>query len=184
MIKKRARKYPPIIPPQKVLIRSGAYRLVQAKPYTAKENEKLYDVIYRIKKGYFPNADYVLFGSINSIEPRRELNPVQGSNATSATLAMELVGEFSLINTKTYEVKAAFSAMGEGQDMRLMNAPGQVAHLSKGKVMREVSQTLGVDVASQLEEQFNPSAGRRSAGGGHDREEVIERREERVIEYR
>ena len=166
------------------MLKTGAYKLVQAKPYTAKENEKLYDVIDRIKKGYFPNATYVLFGTITSIEPRRELNPVQGSNATSATLAMELVAEFSLINTKTYEVKAAFSAMGKGQDMRLLNSPGQVAHLSRGKVMREVSQSLGIDVASQLEEQFNPAAGRRSSNR-HDRGEVhIERHEERVIEYR
>ena len=141
-------------------------------------------MIDRIKKGYFPNATYVLFGTITSIEPRRELNPVQGSDATSATLSMELVAEFSLVNTKTYEVKAAFSAMGEGQDMRLLNSPGQVAHLSKGKVMREVSQSLGIDVANQLEEQFNPSAGRHAASR-HDREEVrVEHREERVIEYR
>ncbi len=166
------------------MLKSGVYRVVQAKPYTAKENEKLYDVIDRIKKGYFPNADYVLFGSITSIEPRRELNPVQGSNATSASLSMELVAEFSLINTRTYEVKAAFSAMGEGQDMRLLNSPGQVAHLSQGKVMREVAQSLGVDAASQLEEQFSPGAGRRAASTRYREEVQIERREDRVIEYR
>jgi len=165
------------------MLKSGIYKLVHPKPYTAKENEKLYDVIDRIKKGYFPNADYVLFGSITSIEPRRELNPVQGSNATSASLSMELVAEFSLINTKTYEVKAAFSAMGEGQDVRLLNDPRQVAHLSKGKVMREVAQSLGVDVATQLEEQFNPGAGHRARGDRY-RERIIEHREERIIEYR
>ena len=166
------------------MLKSGAYKVVQAKPYTSKENEKLYDVIDRIKKGYFPNADYVLFGSINSIEPRQELNPVQGSNATSASLAMELVAEFSLINTKTYEVKAAFSAMGEGSDVRLINDPSQVAHLSKGKVVREVSQTLGVDVASQLEEQLDPSLGKRSANGRYREEAQPERRDELVRNYR
>ena len=165
------------------MLKSGVYRVVQAKPYTAKDNEKLYDVIDRIKKGYFPNADYVLFGSITSVEPRRELNPIQGSDAISASLSMELVAEFSLIDTKTYEVKAAFSAMGEGQDMRLLKDPGQVAHLSRGKVMREVAQSLGVDVATQLEEQFNPGVARRARGDRY-REETIERREERIIEYR
>lgn len=165
------------------MLKSGVYRVVQAKPYTAKENEKLYDVIDRIKQGYFPNADYVLFGSITSLEPRRELNPIQGSDATSATLSMELVAEFSLIDTKTYEVKAGFSAMGEGQDMRLLKDPGQVVHLSRGKVMREVAQSLGVDVATQLEEQFNPGASRRGRGDRY-REEVTERRTERIIEYR
>lgn len=164
------------------MLKSGVYRLVQPKPYLEKEqsdeksksrvekmlpkaqqsSEKIFDVIERIKKGYFPNADYVLFSTITSIEPRQELNPIQGSNATMFSLSMELLVECSLINTKTYEVKAAFSAMGEGQDSRIMNSPNQVAHLSKGKVMREVSKSLGEDVASQLESQFDPSQGQAS----------------------
>lgn len=193
------------------MLKSGAYRLVQPRPYLEKEkidernkshaerlipaparaDAQLYDVIERIKKGQFPNADYVLFSTITSIEPRQELNPIQGANATSFSLSMELVVECSLINTKTYEIKAAFSAMGEGQDMRILNAPGQVAQLSKGKVMREVSKSLGEDVASQLEAQFDPTQGRaaeaRAAGCGPANSKCVqevERRTERVIEYR
>lgn len=198
------------------MLKSGAYRLVQGKPYLEKErtdekdrspiekmmprtqraDPKLYDVIDRIKKGHFPNADYVLFTTINSIEPRQELNPIQGSGATSFSLAVELLVECSLISTKTYEIKAAFSAMGEGQDMRIINSPGQVAHLSKGKVLREVSKSLGEDVASQLEAQFDPTAGapsrNRSRDCGRDSGRDAKRncppepeqRAEKVIEYR
>lgn len=193
------------------MLKSGVYRLVQPRPYLEREkidekdrspaekmmpkpqraDAKLYDVIDRIKKGHFPNADYVLFSTITSIEPRQELNPIQGSNATSFSLSMELVVECSLISTKNYEIKAAFSAMGEGQDMRILNSPGQLAHLSKGKVMREVSKSLGEDVASQLEGQFDPSLGKSARNradnckpdNGRQCPEVANR-PDKVIEYR
>jgi len=139
------------------LLKSGAYRLVQGKPWTQQNTEKLYDIIARIKQGYYPGADYVLFGSINNIDFRQEANPVQGSNAVAYSLALELVGEFSLINTKTYEIKAAFSAMGEGSDTRLVNAAGTRVALNKSRVMQEVSRSLGEAVAGEMEAQFNPS---------------------------
>ncbi|MBP0597011.1 hypothetical protein J8I26_02785 [Herbaspirillum sp. LeCh32-8] len=139
------------------LLKSGAYRLVQGKPWTQQNTEKLYDIIARIKQGYYPGADYVLFGSINNIDFRQENNPIQGSNAVSYSLALELVGEFSLINTRTYEIKAAFSAMGEGSDTRLVNAAGTRISLNKSKVMQEVSRSLGEAVANEMEAQFNPS---------------------------
>lgn len=143
------------------LLKSGAYRLVQGKPWTQQNTEKLYDIIDRIKKGYYPGADYVLFGSINNIDFRQESNPIQGSNAVSFSLALELVGEFSLINTRTYEIKAAFSAMGEGSDTRLVNAAGTVIAPNKSKVMQEVSRSLGDAVAAEMEAQFNPAASTR-----------------------
>ena len=144
------------------LLKSGSYRLVQGRPWTQTNTEKLYDIIDRIKKGYYAGADYVLFGSINNIEFRSEANPIQGSDATNYSLALELVCEFSLINTKTYEIKAAFSASGEGVDSRLVNMPGQRVSLNRSKVMQEVSRSLGEAVAAELEGQFNPSGSRRS----------------------
>lgn len=165
------------------MLKSGVYRLVQAKPYTAKDTEKLYDVIDRIKKGYFPNADYVLFNTITSIEPRSEVNPIQGSNATNVSLSLELMVESSLINTKTYEVKAAFSAIGEGNDSRLINMVGQKVHLSKTKVMKEVSETLGQDVARQIEEQFIPSGRAIRGRSGTNINQVEVREKEKVVIY-
>jgi len=161
------------------MLKTDAYRVQQPKPYTAKNNEKLYDVIDRIKKGYFPGADYVLFGSVNSLEWRDEANPVQGSSKYTQTLSLELVAEFSLINTRTYEVKAAFSAMGEGQDVKFLTGNNRVVP-NRGKVVSEVSKSLGADVAQQLLAQFDPSVKARSARRTNSSVNVETRRTEEV----
>lgn len=137
------------------LIKSGRFELVQGKPFTdTKHTEKLYDIIARIKQGMYPGADYVLFGSINSIEFRQEANPIDHTNTVSHTLSLELVGEFSLINTRNYAIKSSFSAMGTGQDVKLLTSQGGRVVLNRGKVVSEVSRSLGEDVARQVEEQL------------------------------
>jgi hypothetical protein len=134
------------------LIKSG-YRVVQGKPWTQTNTEKLYDIIARIKQGYYPGADYVLWGTVNNVEFRADDNPIQGTNTYSHQLALELVVEYSLINTKTFEIKAAFSAMGEGSDTKL-GAPGSRVSPNRSKVMQEVSRSLGEAVVQELEGQF------------------------------
>jgi len=137
------------------MLKSGRYQLVQGRPLTdVRDTEKLYDVIARIKKGMYPGADYVLFGSINSIEFRQEANPIDHTDTVSHTLSLELVGEFSLISTKNYQIKAAFSAMGAGQDVKLLSSRGGRVVLNRGKVVSETSKSLGEDVARQIDEQF------------------------------
>lgn len=161
------------------MIKAG-YRLSQAKPYTQKQNEQIYDVIDRIKKGYFPNADYVLFGTLTSAQFRDEVNPVGTGSAYSATLSLDVVAEFSLVNTKTYEVKAGFSAMGEGQDVKLLGSRAAKVVLNRGRVMSETSKSLGADVARQLEEQFSPGAPKRS-NSSHTSETTVEKTEKVII---
>jgi curli biogenesis system outer membrane secretion channel CsgG len=137
------------------MLKSRYFRIVQGKPYTAKNTEKLYDIIDRIKKGQYPGADYVLFGTVSNIEFRQEASPIDNTDTVSHILNLELVGDFSLINTRTFDVKAAFSAIGEGQDTRLMSSSsgGRIV-LNRGKVIAEVSKSLGEDVIRQLEEQL------------------------------
>ncbi|MBP6422501.1 MAG: hypothetical protein KA271_06395 [Propionivibrio sp.] len=138
------------------ILKTGRFQLVQGRPFTdAKNNEKLYDIIGRIKKGMYPGADYVLFGTINSIEFRQEANPIDHTNTFSHTLSLELVGEFSLISTKNFTVKSSFSAMGAGQDVKMLTSQGGRVVLNRGKVVSEVSKSLGEDVARQLEEQLS-----------------------------
>lgn len=156
------------------IVKSGYFQVTQAKPFTAKSSEKLYDVIARIKQGMYPGADYVLFGSINNIEFRQEANPIDNTDTVSHTLSLELVGEFSLISTRNYQVRASFSAMGEGQDVKLMSSRGGRIVLNRGKVVSEVSKSLGQDVIKQLEEQLAALGGDYPA-----RETVIEREERR-----
>ncbi|MDR1228192.1 MAG: hypothetical protein LBK55_04110 [Azoarcus sp.] len=136
------------------MLKSGYFRIVQGKPYTAKNTEKLYDIIDRIKKGQFPGADYVLFGTVSNIAFRQEANPVDNTDTISHTLSLELVGDFRLVNTKTYEVKGSFSAMGEGQDTKLISSAGANVVLNRSRVVSEVSKSLGADVIRQLEEQL------------------------------
>jgi len=142
---------------------NAGYRVVQGKPWTQQNTEKLYDIIDRIKQGYYPGADYVLFGTVSNLEFRRDDSPIQGSDATSYTLSLELVAEFSLIDTRTYEVNAAFSAMGEGSDTKLINAPGAQIHLNRSKVIQEVSRSLGEAVAHEVEAQFSSGSGDRGS---------------------
>ncbi|MDR1661201.1 MAG: penicillin-binding protein activator LpoB [Azoarcus sp.] len=136
------------------MLKSGYFRIVQSKPYTAENTEKLYDIIARIKKGQFPGADYVLFGTVSNIEFRQEANPIDNTDTVSHTLSLELTGNFSLINTKTYEIKGAFSAVGEGQDTKLISSAGASVVLNRSRVVSEVSKSLGADVIRQLEEQL------------------------------
>jgi hypothetical protein len=149
------------------MIKSRRYQIVQGIPLTdAKDTDKLYNVIARIKKGMFPGADYVLFGAINSIEFRQEANPIDRTDTVSHTLSLELVGEFSLINTKNYQVKAAFSAMGSGQDTKLLGSRGGRVVMNRGRVVSEASKSLGLDVARQIDEQFaGIDLGDREGGG-------------------
>ena len=136
------------------ILKKGSFRLSQAKPYTKKGSEKIFDIIGRIKKGYYPNADYVLFGTVSELEFRNETQPISGTNTTSNIFNLMLVADFSLINTKTYEVKAGFSAIGEGQDMRIMTGSNHVMP-SRARVISQVSKSLGEDVAEQIYEQVN-----------------------------
>ncbi len=168
------------------MLKSKGFRLMQGKPYTGKKtSEAIYDIIARIKKGDYKGADYVLFGTVSSLEFRDESQPVIGSNATSYFISLDLVADFSLINTKTFEIKAAFSAAGEGKDMRLSTG-GERIQLSQAKVIRAVSQSLGEDVATQLDEQFGrlPGGDHAYEGESHHSTTVERSREEKVIIYR
>jgi hypothetical protein len=163
------------------LLKTGAYKLIQGRPWTKSdtttipsacippkcdgtpstfsETVTLFDVIDRIKKNYYVGADFVLFGTVSSIEGRNDRLAIQGSNAMNLVYSIELTAEFSLINTKTFEVVAAFSAIGQGNDSRLINSGSAVMTASKGRVIRDVSRSLGEDVTNQILEQFGQMRG-------------------------
>jgi hypothetical protein len=134
------------------LIKSGQFRVQEAKPYTA-NNEQLFDVIKRIKSGYFPGAEYVLFGVINSLEWRNEGQPVPGTSGSIWNYGIDLGVEFSLINTKTLEVRAAFNAVGEGADNKVYtnNKPPSP---NKARVMQMTSRSLAEETTTELMQQF------------------------------
>jgi predicted outer membrane lipoprotein len=136
------------------ILKSGMFQLVQGTPYTASSKEDVYDVIKRIKNGNFKGADYVLFGTVSDIDFRQDVNEIANTDAHSAILGLTLVADFSLINTRTFEVTSAFTAMGEGQDTKLVNGRDIKVSLNRGRVVRDVSKSIGTDVARQLREQL------------------------------
>lgn len=115
------------------------------------------DIITRIKKGEFNGADYVLFGSVSSIEFTDALSPLQGTTNATYQFGLQLLADFSLINTRTYEIKAAFSAQGEGNDTKILSIRGDIAPPNRAKVMRETSRSLAQDVHDQLISQLGYS---------------------------
>ncbi|GAB7528666.1 hypothetical protein PS3A_10750 [Pseudomonas sp. 3A(2025)] len=136
------------------ILKSGMFQLVQGTPYTAGAKEDVYDVIRRIKNGNFKGADYVLFGTVSDIDFRQDINELANTDSYSAILGITLVADFSLINTRTFEITSAFTAMGEGQDTKLVNSRDIKVSLNRGRVVRDVSRTIGLDVARQMREQL------------------------------
>lgn len=136
------------------ILKSGMFQLIQGSPYTAKSSEDVYDVIKRIKNGSFKGADYVLFGTVSDINFQQDIGELANTNSYSAILGLTLVADFSLINTRTFEITSAFTAMGEGQDTKLVNSRDVKVTLNRGHVVRDVSKSIGMDVARQLREQL------------------------------
>jgi hypothetical protein len=128
------------------------------------------DIIARIRKGEFNGADYVLFGTLSSAEFRDSISPLQGSTSASHQFSLDILADFSLINTKSFEIRAAFSAQGAGNDTKLLSNRGDVAPPNRAKVMRETSQSLAANVYEQLAQQLGfvdkgISQGMRPTGG-------------------
>lgn len=137
------------------LIKSRYFNLVQAKPVTGIKNEKIYDIIERIKKGYYPGADFVLFGSVNDINFSDDTYRPQGEGRTMVNQIFNLTiaAEFSLVNTKTYQVVASFTAMGDGSDTKVQSS-GIYSKPNRARVVTDASKSLGKDVIKQLDEQY------------------------------
>ena len=149
------------------LLQSGQVRLVQARPYVGKPTDRIYDIIARIKQGFYPGADYVLFGSVSNIAFRQESMPLAMGSSTTANLTLDLVADFSLINTRTYEVKAAFSASGSGQDTKIISRAGDSVVMNRGKVMQETSRSLADNAYHEMMTQLGfgrATVGRNSIG--------------------
>lgn len=128
-------------------VQTGKMAAPQAQPQVA-------NVIARIKKGEFAGADYVLFGVVSSIDFTDALSPLQGTTSATRQYGLQLLADFSLINTRTYEIKAAFSAQGEGNDTKILSNRGDIAPPNRAKVISETSRSLAQSVYEQLAGQL------------------------------
>lgn len=134
------------------MLQGGGIRLVQGRPYKGKPDATLYDIVARIRQGSFAGADYVLFGTVSDIQFNQSTMSF-GGGASSAVLALDMSVDFSLINTRTLEVKAAFSALGSGQDVKLFSQYGH-ATFSRPKVVAQASKSLAEAAYSALAAQL------------------------------
>jgi curli biogenesis system outer membrane secretion channel CsgG len=139
------------------------------KVATPVRQPQVMDIIARIRKGEFNSADYVLFGTLTSAEFRDTLSPLQGTSSVTHQFSLDILADFSLINTKTYEIKSAFSAQGAGVDTKILSTRGDVVPPNRAMVMRQTSQSLAASVFEQIADQLSvntPNALRPAAGYG------------------
>ena len=87
------------------------------------------------------------------------MSPIQGTSNASHIFSLDLVADFSLISTKNYEIKASFSAQGEGAETKLLSTRGDILPPNRGKVIREASKTLANNVFEQFSEQIGMAEG-------------------------
>jgi hypothetical protein len=138
------------------LIKAG-YKVVQAAPNVAKENENdnFFNVSERINRGDFRDAQFVLHGTITNVEVRNTRDFIQGTADYSYRLEHSLIVEFSLINTETLQVIASFNAMGSGQDMYL--GKNNAIFVPKvDRITRELLSSFSQDAHKKLMDQLPP----------------------------
>jgi len=167
------------------LLKGSTFRLVQGKAFDAGapqatkaeqvldqvktgkvakpvQQPKVHDIVTRIKKGEFNGADYVLFGTLTSLQFRDTVTQIQGTANASHIFGLDLIADFSLISTKTYEIVASFSAEGAGSDTKLLSTRLDILPPNRGKVIRETSKTLASNVFEQFSEQIGLAESRLS----------------------
>lgn len=137
------------------LKKTNLVSLIQGRPYSGStEFDNIYDIISRIDQGDFDGADYVLFGTLSDMQFVDNVTNIQHTNTYSKNLGLTVVADFSLINTQTHEIVAAFTASGEAKEVKLINSRDQKVTLNRANLVRKVSKALGKDVANQVVEQL------------------------------
>lgn len=150
--------------PQPTKAEQALNQIKTGKVAKAVRQPQVNDIIARIKKGEFGSADFVLFGTVSNLAFNDQFSPLQGTTSATMQYGLELLADFSLINTKTYEIKAAFSAQGSGNDTKILSNRGDVLPPNRAKVMRETSQSLALDVYEQLTSQLGFSDAKMARG--------------------
>lgn len=138
------------------LIKAG-YKVVQAAPNMAKENENdnFFNISERINRGDFRDAQFVLHGTVTNVEVRNTRDFIQGTSDYSYRLEHSLIVEFALINTETLQVVASFNAMGSGQDMYLGKS-NAVFVPKVDRITRELLSSFSQDSQKKLMDQLPP----------------------------
>lgn len=138
------------------LIRAG-YKVVQSAPNVARDNEddNFFNLKKRILNGDFHDAEFVLHGTVVSVDSRSMKDPVQGTTDYAYKLENSIIVEFTLVNTETMQVVAAFNAMGIGQDLYLGKANANYVP-NVHRVTKDLLSSFSQDSQKKLLDQLPP----------------------------
>ena len=136
------------------LIKAG-FTLTKTRPNVAKpgQTDSFFDIVGRIKQGEFGDANYVLYGVIAAMETRANREKIDGTDTFMNQFDMNMTVDYSLIDTKTLQARAAFTVTASGNDNRLDNGRSGPYTPSATKIMSEASKALGDEVVIKLAEQ-------------------------------
>lgn len=138
------------------LLRAG-YKVVQPAPNVAreKEDDSFFSLKKRILNGDFYDAEFVLHGTVVSVDSRSMKEPIQGTTDYAYKLENSIIVEFVLVNTETMQVVAAFNASGIGQDLYLGKAYANYVP-NTHRVAKDLLSSFSQDAQKKLLDQLPP----------------------------
>lgn len=110
----------------------------------------------RLLTGEFGDAEFVLIPNIVDVSRRLAKEPIQGSTDYSNRLELNLVAEFSMVDTKDMRVVAAFNAYGNGADMYIGRDSATFVP-DTARISRDVISSFGEDAKRKLLAQLPKS---------------------------
>lgn len=140
-----------------LLLKQGAYRLVPPLKTINNSPTTISAVDKDIDDKAFPESDFILFGIINYVNATTSTTSDAVSKTKTASMSLDIVGEFSLINTATKKTDVYFTLMGRGTDTRTLNIASDTIPINKIKVITNASSALANAVAQELEIQLTPA---------------------------
>jgi hypothetical protein len=136
------------------LIGAG-FTLLQTSPNVAKpgQTDSFFDIVARIKAGQFADAQYVLYGVVAAMETRSNREKLDATDSFMNKYEMSITVDYSLIDTKTFQARSAFTVTASGNDNRIDNGQSGPYTPSSSKIMAQAAKSLGDEVVIKLAEQ-------------------------------
>jgi hypothetical protein len=136
-----------------LLIKSG-YKVVHAKssPAAPAQGDEYFDIVRRIKAGDFGDADFVLYGVLSELSLTDNIFDIPGTLSSSQQVALDVVVDFNVIDTRTNQIMASFIGTGTGNEVKIDGKDNSFKH-SMAKLMKLASISLAEDVQKQLTAQ-------------------------------
>ena len=102
---------------------------------------------------------YILLGQVVAITENENINPIKDTDKTTKQYNIDIVADYSLINTTDDSIMASFTAIGHSSDVKILTRGSneQVQKSNIPSLIKSASKDLASDVLQQLEEQLKIS---------------------------